>query len=59
MGKKMSLIEFFNDPQGVVIFGFGIVVSIIFLIGVAKLLYGPEMVLPWNREEEDPVEYYS
>jgi hypothetical protein len=55
----MSLIEFFNDPQGVVIFGFGVVVSIIFLIGVAKLLYGPEMVLPWNREEEDPVEYYS
>lgn len=55
----MSLIDFFNDPQGLIIFCFGVVVSIVFLIGVAKALYGPEMVLPWKREEEDPVEYYS
>ena len=40
--KKMGLIEFFNDPNSAIIFGFGIVVSAVFLIGVTKSLYGPK-----------------
>ena len=40
--EKMLLIEFFNDPNSAVIFGCGIGVSAIFLIGVTKSLYGPK-----------------
>ena len=38
---RMGLIEFFNDPNSAIIFGCGIVVSVIFLIGVTQSLYGP------------------
>jgi len=40
--KKMGLIDFFNDPNSAIIFGFGIGISAIFLIGVSKSLYGPK-----------------
>ena len=40
--KKMGLIDFFNDPNSAIIFGFGICVSAVFLIGVTKSLYGPK-----------------
>tara|TARA_B100001939_G_C16729282_1_gene524738 strand:+ start:200 stop:319 length:120 start_codon:yes stop_codon:yes gene_type:complete len=38
----MGLIDFFNDPNSAVIFGCGVGVSIVFLIGVSKSLYGPK-----------------
>ena len=38
----MSLIEFFNDPKSAVIFYAGIGISILFLIAVTKLIYGPK-----------------
>ena len=38
----MGLIDFFNDPNSAVIFGFGVGVSAVFLIGVTKTLYGPK-----------------
>ena len=37
----MSLIEFFNDPNSIIVFFAGIGVSVIFLIAVAKQIYGP------------------
>ena len=37
----MGLIDFFNDPNSAVIFGCGIGVSAIFIIGITKALYGP------------------
>ena len=40
----MSLIEFFNDPKSAVIFYAGIGISILFLIAVTKLIYGPKGV---------------
>jgi hypothetical protein len=40
--KKMELSNFFNDPNSAVIFGCGIGVSAIFLIGITKALYGPK-----------------
>jgi len=36
----MGLIDFFNDSNSAIIFGCGIFVSVIFLIGVSKSLYG-------------------
>ena len=38
----MSLIEFFNDPKSAVIFYAGIGISILFLVAVTKLIYGPK-----------------
>ena len=38
----MSLIEFFNDPKSAVIFYAGIGISILFLIAITKLIYGPK-----------------
>ena len=38
----MGLTDFFNDPNSAIIFGCGIIVSAIFLIGVSKSLYGPK-----------------
>tara|TARA_Y100000361_G_scaffold83742_1_gene74141 strand:- start:1203 stop:1322 length:120 start_codon:yes stop_codon:yes gene_type:complete len=38
----MGLIDFFNDPNSAVIFGCGIGVSVIFLIGVTHSMYGPK-----------------
>ena len=40
----MSVIEFFNDPKSVVIFYAGIGISILFLVAVTKLIYGPKGV---------------
>ena len=40
----MSLIEFFNDPKSAVIFYAGIGISILFLVAVTKLIYGPKGV---------------
>ena len=40
----MSLIEFFNDPKSAVIFYAGIGITILFLIAVTKLIYGPKGV---------------
>ena len=40
----MGLIDFFNDPNSAIIFGCGIGVSAVFLIGVTKSLYGPKMI---------------
>ena len=37
----MSLIEFFNDPKSAIIFYAGIGISILFLIAITKLIYGP------------------
>ena len=42
MELRMGLIDFFNDPNSAVIFGFGVGVSAVFLIGVTKTLYGPK-----------------
>jgi len=38
----MGLIDFFNDADSAIIFGCGIIVSAIFLIGVTKSIYGPK-----------------
>ena len=38
----MSLIEFFNDPKSAIICYAGIGISILFLIAVTKLIYGPK-----------------
>ena len=38
----MGLIDFFNDPNSAIIFGCGVGVSAIFIIGVTKSLYGPK-----------------
>ena len=38
----MSLIEFFNDPKSAVVFYAGIGITILFLIAVTKLMYGPK-----------------
>ena len=38
----MGLIDFFNDPISGIIFGCGVIVSAIFIIGVTKSLYGPK-----------------
>ena len=40
--RRMGLIDFINDPNSAVIFGCGIGVSIIFLIGVTHSMYGPK-----------------
>ena len=40
--RRMGLIDFFNDPNSAIIFGCGIFVSVVFLIGVSKSLYGPK-----------------
>ena len=40
----MSLIEFFNDPKSAVIFYAGIGISILFLVAITKLIYGPKGV---------------
>ena len=40
----MSLIEFFNDPKSAIIFYAGIGISILFLIAITKLIYGPKVV---------------
>ena len=38
----ISFIDFFNDPNSAIIFGCGVIVSAIFIIGVTKSLYGPK-----------------
>ena len=43
----MGLIDFFNDPNSAIIFGCGIIVSAVFIIGVTKSLYGPKKWYSW------------
>jgi hypothetical protein len=36
----MTLAEYFNDPDSIIIFICGVIVSTIFIIGVARNTYG-------------------
>ena len=54
----MTLIDFFNDPNSAVIFGCGVGVSTIFIIGIAKALYGPKVVPRGANQKANPLDDY-